>query len=57
MLEPSANMPWYKGNTLLAQLDSVSEPERPSEKPLRIPLQVLLYPLSPSLSICSRSMI
>jgi len=39
MLEPSPNMPWYKGNTLLAALDSVHEPERPSDKPLRVPLQ------------------
>jgi elongation factor 1-alpha len=39
MLESSANMPWYKGPTLLAALDSVEEPERPSDRPLRIPLQ------------------
>jgi len=39
MLEPSPNMPWYKGVTLLAALDSVHEPERPSDKPLRVPLQ------------------
>jgi len=39
MLEPSPNMPWYKGPTLLAALDGVKEPERPSGKPLRIPLQ------------------
>jgi len=39
MLEPSPNMPWYKGVTLLAALDSVYEPERPSDKPLRVPLQ------------------
>jgi len=39
MLEKSANLPWYKGPTLLEALDSVQEPKRPSEKPLRIPLQ------------------
>jgi elongation factor 1-alpha len=39
MLEASSNMPWYKGPTLLASLDSVDEPERPSSLPLRIPLQ------------------
>jgi len=39
MLESSANMPWYKGPTLLAALDLVEEPERPSSLPLRIPLQ------------------
>jgi len=39
MLEKSANLPWYKGFTLLEALDNVSEPKRPTEKPLRIPLQ------------------
>jgi len=39
MLEKSPNMPWWKGPTLLEALDSVKEPKRPSEKPLRIPLQ------------------
>jgi elongation factor 1-alpha len=39
MLEKSPNMPWYKGPTLLEALDSLTEPKRPSDKPLRIPLQ------------------
>jgi len=39
MLEKSANLPWYKGVTLLEALDSVTEPKRPSDKPLRVPLQ------------------
>jgi elongation factor 1-alpha len=39
MLEASPHMGWYKGNTLLAALDTVQEPERPSDKPLRVPLQ------------------
>jgi elongation factor 1-alpha len=39
MLEKSANLPWYKGPTLLEALDSVQEPKRPTEKPLRVPLQ------------------
>jgi len=39
MLERSANLPWYKGPTLLEALDAVKEPKRPSDKPLRIPLQ------------------
>jgi len=39
MLESSPNMPWYKGSTLLEALDSVTEPKRPSDKPLRLPLQ------------------
>jgi len=39
MLEKSANMPWWKGPTLLEALDSISEPKRPLDKPLRLPLQ------------------
>jgi elongation factor 1-alpha len=39
MLESSPHMPWYKGPTLLAGLDGVQEPERPVDKPLRVPLQ------------------
>jgi len=39
MLEKSENMKWYKGPTLLEALDSVTEPKRPVDKPLRIPLQ------------------
>jgi len=39
MLEKSSNLPWYKGMTLLEALDAVQEPKRPTEKPLRIPLQ------------------
>jgi len=39
MLEKSSNLPWYKGPTLLEALDAVQEPKRPTEKPLRIPLQ------------------
>merc|ERR1739845_322140 len=39
MLEKSPNMPWYKGPYLLEALDSVNPPKRPTEKPLRLPLQ------------------
>ena len=51
MLEPSTNMPWFKGwtketksgnstgKTLLQAIDSVEPPSRPTEKPLRLPLQ------------------
>jgi elongation factor 1-alpha len=39
MLEKSSNLPWYKGPTLIEALDSLTEPKRPSEKPLRVPLQ------------------
>jgi len=51
MIEPSANMPWYKGwskemkegkfsgKTMFEALDSIIPPSRPSDKPLRLPLQ------------------
>jgi len=54
MLEASPSMTWFKGwekkdpkskdkkltgGTLLAALDSIAPPDRPTEKPLRLPLQ------------------
>ena len=39
MLEPSSNMPWYKGPFLLEALDALKPPKRPILKPLRLPLQ------------------
>ncbi|PVU89076.1 hypothetical protein BB561_005566 [Smittium simulii] len=51
MIEASTNMPWYKGwtketksgvvkgVTLLDAIDAVEPPVRPSDKPLRLPLQ------------------
>jgi len=39
MIEKSANMPWWKGPTLLEALDNIEPPKRPSDKPLRLPLQ------------------
>jgi elongation factor 1-alpha len=51
MLEASKNCPWYKGwkretkggevsgKTLLEAIDSIEPPKRPTEKPLRLPLQ------------------
>jgi elongation factor 1-alpha len=35
----SANMPWYKGPTLLDALDSLTPPAPATDKPLRIPVQ------------------
>src|SRR3989344_3620648 len=35
----SANMAWYKGPTLLEQLDLFKEPEKPTNLPLRLPIQ------------------
>jgi len=39
MISKSPNMPWYKGPYLLEALDNLNPPKRPSEKPLRLPLQ------------------
>src|SRR3989338_5550272 len=39
MIEKSDNMPWYKGPTLLDALDMLKAPSRPTDKPLRLPLQ------------------
>jgi len=39
MLERSANMPWYKGPILIEALDLIVPPSRPTDKPLRLPLQ------------------
>jgi elongation factor 1-alpha len=39
MLERSANTPWYKGPILIEALDKIEPPKRPTEKPLRVPLQ------------------
>src|SRR3989344_1742364 len=35
----STNMPWYKGPTILEQLDLFTQPEKPITLPLRMPLQ------------------
>jgi elongation factor 1-alpha len=39
MIEKSSNLSWFKGPTLLEALDSIVPPKRPTEKPLRLPLQ------------------
>jgi len=51
MLDPTTNMPWYKGweidrksgkvtgKTLVEALDAIEPPTRPTDKPLRLPLQ------------------
>ena len=35
----SANMPWYTGPTLLEQIDKFDVPEKPTNLPLRVPIQ------------------
>jgi elongation factor 1-alpha len=39
LVKPSAKMPWYKGLTLIDTLDQFQEPPKPTDKPLRIPVQ------------------
>jgi elongation factor 1-alpha len=39
MIDRSSNMPWYSGPCLLEALDEIHPPKRPTEKPLRVPLQ------------------
>jgi len=35
----SENMPWYTGKTLLELMDTLNPPEKPTELPLRLPIQ------------------
>ena len=37
--EKSSNTPWYKGNTLIQELDALDEPDKPVSLPLRLPVQ------------------
>ncbi len=37
--EKSDKMPWYKGLTLLEALDTFTVPDKPTDKPLRLPIQ------------------
>jgi len=39
MIERSSNASWYKGPILLEALDAVQPPKRPTDRPLRLPLQ------------------
>jgi elongation factor 1-alpha len=39
LVKRSVNMPWYKGPTLIEALDSFVMPSKPTDKPLRIPVQ------------------
>jgi len=39
MIERSSSAPWYKGPILLEALDAVQPPKRPTDRPLRLPLQ------------------
>ena len=37
--EISENTPWYKGETLMEAFDNLAAPEKPTDLPLRIPIQ------------------
>jgi len=39
VVKKSENMGWYTGPTVLEALDNITPPERPIDKPLRIPVQ------------------
>ena len=39
VVKKSTNMSWYKGPTVLEQVDIFKEPEKPTNLPLRMPLQ------------------
>jgi len=39
MMDKSPNTPWYNGPCLFEALDALTVPKRPSDKPLRLPLQ------------------
>ncbi|MBI2667698.1 translation elongation factor EF-1 subunit alpha [Candidatus Woesearchaeota archaeon] len=39
VVKKSENMTWYKGPTLIEQLDMFKEPEKPTQLPLRLPIQ------------------
>lgn len=39
IVKKSENMPWYKGETLLKTMDQLKVPEKPTQLPLRLPIQ------------------
>ena len=39
LVKKSENMPWYRGKTLLESFDDFTVPEKPTGKPLRLPIQ------------------
>jgi elongation factor 1-alpha len=39
LVKKSENMSWYKGPTLIEQFDNFKEPEKPTNLPMRMPLQ------------------
>ncbi len=41
LVSKSEKMPWYTGPTLLEALDTLQEPSKPIDKPLRLPIQAV----------------
>jgi elongation factor 1-alpha len=39
LIEKSDNLKWFSGPTLVEALDNITPPSRPTDKPLRVPLQ------------------
>ena len=39
IVKKSENMPWYKGPTVIEQMDLFTEPQKPVDLPLRMPIQ------------------
>ena len=39
IIDASSNTPWYKGDDLVSALDKLTPPEKPTDLPLRIPIQ------------------
>jgi elongation factor 1-alpha len=39
LVKPSEKMPWYKGPTMMQVLDGFTQPPKPLDKPLRVPIQ------------------
>ncbi len=39
VVDPSDSLGWWSGNTLLGELDDLSEPQKPVDLPLRLPIQ------------------
>ena len=39
VVKKSTNMAWYTGPTLLEALDTLEQPQQPTDKPLRLPIQ------------------
>ena len=39
IIDASPNTPWYKGDDLVSALDKLTPPEKPTDLPLRIPIQ------------------